>query len=134
MNILTELELAKKAESAKDKALAPYSNFHVGAALLTSGGKIYEGANIENSSYGLTICAERTAAFQAILEGERNFDSIAIASDADDFCPPCGACRQVLLDLCGKELNVVMINKKQEIKSFKLKELIPFSFGEEYLK
>lgn len=131
---MTELELAKKAESAKDKAFAPYSNFHVGAALVTKSGKIYEGANIENSSYGLTICAERTAAFQAILEGEREFDSIAIASDAAEFCPPCGACRQVLLDLCGKNLNVVMINKKQEIKSFKLSELIPFSFGEEYLK
>lgn len=131
---MTELELAKKAESAKDKAFAPYSNFHVGAALVTKSGKIYEGANIENSSYGLTICAERTAAFQAILEGEREFDSIAIASDSEEFCPPCGACRQVLLDLCGKNLNVVMINKKQEIKSFKLSELIPFSFGEEYLK
>lgn len=132
--MLNPKELALKAIEAKSKALPPYSNFHVGAALLTESGKVYLGANIENSSYSLTICAERTAVFQAILDGERNFKSIAIASDADDFCPPCGACRQVLLDLCGKELEVIMINKKGELKSILLKELIPFSFGEEYLK
>lgn len=132
--MLNPKELALKAIEAKSKALPPYSNFHVGAALLTESGKVYLGANIENSSYSLTICAERTAVFQAILDGERNFKSIAIASDADDFCPPCGACRQVLLDLCGKELEVIMINKQGELKSILLKELIPFSFGEEYLK
>ncbi|MEG8947355.1 cytidine deaminase [Rosettibacter firmus] len=131
--MLTNKELAYKAIEAKSKSVAPYSKFRVGAALLTEDGKVYLGANIESSSYSLTICAERTAVFQAILEGERKFKAIAIASDAEDFCPPCGACRQVLLDLCGKELEVVMINQKDEIKSFLLKELIPFSFGEEYL-
>lgn len=132
--MLTHKELAQKAIEAKSKALPTYSNFHVGAALLTADGKVFHGANIENSSYSLTICAERTAVFQAILEGERNFKAIAIASDADDFCPPCGACRQVMSDLCGKELEVVMINKKGDLKTFLLKELIPFSFGEEQLK
>ncbi len=127
-------ELAQKAVEAKAKALPIYSNFHVGAALLTEDGKLYQGANIESSSYGLTICAERTALFTALLEGERKFKAVAIASDADEYCPPCGACRQVLLDFCGKDLNVIMINKKNEIKEFKLGELIPFSFGEEYLK
>ena len=131
---MDDLTLGKKAIAAKSKALPAYSNFHVGAALLTKDGKIYEGANIESSSYSLTICAERTAVFQAILEGEREFDSIAIASDAEEFCPPCGACRQVMLDLCGKDLNVLLINPKEEIKKFKLSELIPHSFGEDFLK
>lgn len=131
---MDSLSLGKKAIAAKSKSLAQYSNFHVGAALKTKSGKIYEGANIESSSYSLTICAERTAVFQAILEGEREFDSIAIASDAEEFCPPCGACRQVLLDLCGKDLNVILINPKEEIQEYKLAELIPHSFGEDFLK
>jgi cytidine deaminase len=127
-------ELARKAVEAKSKALATYSNFHVGAALITGSGKIYRGANIEISSYSLTMCAERTAVFQAILEGERDFQAIAIASDSEKFCPPCGACRQVLLDLCGPDLEVIMINQKDELENFKLGDLIPFSFGEDYLK
>lgn len=131
---MDNLTLGKKAIAAKSKALAMYSNFHVGAALLTKSGKVYEGANIENSSYSLTVCAERTAVFKAILDGEREFDSIAISSDAEEFCPPCGACRQVLLDLCGKDLNVILINHKEEIKEFKLSELIPHSFGDNFLR
>ncbi|MDH7604814.1 MAG: cytidine deaminase [Melioribacter sp.] len=132
--MLTSEELAQKAVEAKSKGLPTYSNFHVGAALLAESGKIYLGANIETSSYSLTICAERTAVFQAIINGERKFKSIAIASDAEDFCPPCGACRQVLLDLCGKELEVILVNKKNELKTFLLKELIPHSFSGEFLK
>ena len=127
-------ELAQKAISAKSKALPPYSNFHVGAALLTEDGKIYLGGNIENSSYSLTICAERVAVFKAISEGERNFKAIAIASDDSDFCPPCGACRQVLNDLCGGKLDVVMVNQKDELNILKLSELLPFPFGDDKLK
>lgn len=127
-------ELVRKAMEAKSKALPVYSNFYVGAALLTEDGEIYQGANIENSSYSLTICAERTAVFQAILDGKRNFQAIAVAGDTDDFLPPCGACRQVLADLCGKDLDVILTNNKGEIKTFKLGELLPYSFGEEFLK
>ena len=127
-------ELVQQAINAKSKSMPTYSNFHVGAALITEDGKIFQGANIENSSYSLTICAERTAVFQAILEGERKFKAIAIAGDTDDYLPPCGACRQVLADLCGKELDVILTNKKGEIKTFKLYELLPYSFGEEFLK
>jgi len=126
-------KLLEKAKKAKKKAYAPYSNFHVGAALLTREGKVYLGANIENASYGLTICAERTAAFQSVLKGEKEFEAIAIASDSNDFTPPCGACRQVLLELCGEELTVIMQNKKGRIKKIKLKELIPFSFQNKML-
>jgi len=127
-------ELAEKAVEAKSKALPPYSNFHVGAALLTEAGKAYPGGNIENSSYSLTICAERVAVFKAISEGERDFKAIAIASDDEGFCSPCGACRQVLNDLCGSDIDVIMVNKKNELKIVKLADLLPLPFGDDKLK
>ena len=126
-------QLAEEAIKAKLKAHPPYSNFHVGAALLTENNKLYLGANIENSSYSLTICAERTAVFNAYLEGERKFKAMAIASDAPDFCPPCGACRQVISDLCGN-VDVILVNHKKEIKVLKLSDLLPFAFGDENLR
>jgi cytidine deaminase len=127
-------ELIQKAIEAKSKALPTYSNFHVGAALLTKEGTTYQGANIETSSYSLTICAERTALFTAILEGERKFEAIAVAGDTEDYLPPCGACRQVLSDLCGGNLDVILVNKKGKSKKLKLKDLLPYSFGEEFFK
>ncbi len=127
-------ELIQKAIEAKSKALPTYSNFHVGAALLTKDGKVYQGANIETSSYSLTICAERTAVFSAILEGVRKFKAIAVAADTEEYISPCGACRQVLSDLCGGNLDVILVNKKGESKKLKLRELLPYSFGEEFLK
>ncbi len=130
---MNNIKLAEKAIEAKSIALPPYSNFHVGAALLTDEGKVYLGGNIESSSYSLTICAERTAVFKAISEGERKFKAIAIASDAQDFCPPCGSCRQVMLDLCGN-IDVIMVNQKKELKTVKLSELLPLAFGDEKLK
>ncbi len=126
-------ELAEIAVKAKSKAYANYSDFHVGAALLTKDGKVYEGANIENSSYSLTICAERTAVFNAVLQGENEFKAIAVAGDSESFTPPCGACRQVLLELCGEDLDVVLVDPQMNTKTFKLKELIPFSFSKENL-
>ncbi len=125
-------ELAEKAVEAKKRAYPPYSNFHVGAALLTEDEKLYLGGNIETPSYSLTICAERTAVFKAFSEGQRKFKAIAIASDSADFCPPCGSCRQVLLDLCG-DIDVIMINQKQELKVIKLSGLLPFAFGDKDL-
>lgn len=130
---MNHTQLAEKAVEAKKTALPPYSNFHVGAALLTSEGKLYLGGNIETASYSLTICAERTAIFKAISEGERRFSAIAIASDSPDYCPPCGACRQVIKDLCG-DIDVVMTNGNNDIKVMKISELIPFAFGDEDLK
>ena len=126
-------ELANKAVEAKSKAVASYSKFHVGAALLTKNNKVYQAGNIETSSYSLTICAERTALFKAVSEGEREFTAIAIASDDHNFCPPCGACRQVMNDLCGN-IDVIMINHKNELKQIKLSELFPFPFGDDNLK
>ena len=130
---MNHTELAEKAIQAKSIAHPPYSNFHVGAALLTDEEKLYLGGNIETSSYSLTVCAERTAVFKAYSEGERKFKAIAIASDSPDFCPPCGACRQVLLDLCG-DIDVIMVNHKKELKVMKLTDLIPLAFGDKDLK
>lgn len=126
-------ELAKKAIEAKSIAYPPYSNFHVGAALLTKDNEVYLGGNIESSSYSLTICAERTAIFKAFSEGKRDFKAIAIASDDPGLCPPCGACRQVIHDLCG-DIDIVMVNQKKEIKQVKLSDLLPLPFGDEKLR
>ncbi len=125
--------LAEKAVEAKSKALATYSNFHVGAALLTEDDKIYTGCNIESSSYSLTICAERTAIFKAISEGERKFKAIAVAGDTEGFISPCGACRQVISDLCG-DIDVVLVNSINETKVMKTSELLPFAFSDKDLK
>ncbi len=124
--------LAHKAVEAKVNALPLYSNFHVGAALLTQYDKVYLGCNVENSTYGLTMCAERTAIFKAISEGERKFKAIAIASDSPDFITPCGACRQIIFDHCG-EIDIICTNAKEEYKVFKTSELLPFAFGDKDL-
>lgn len=125
--------LSDKAVEAKKLALPTYSNFRVGAALLTNDDKIFLGCNIETSSYSLTICAERTAVFKAVSEGERKFKAIAIASDAENYISPCGACRQVMSDLCG-DIDVIMLNSKGEQKIEKLSTLLPFAFSDDDLK
>jgi cytidine deaminase len=127
------LILAKAAEQTKVKAHAPFSNFRVGAALLTKDNQIYTGCNIENSSYGLTICAERVAIFKAISEGASRFKAIAIVSDDLGFTSPCGACRQVLSDLAGN-IDFVMMNSKGKIKVIKLAALLPFAFSGKVIK
>lgn len=121
-------ELLQIAKDAKTRAYAPYSNFRVGAALLTVDGEIYSGVNVENASYGLTNCAERTAIFKAVSEGERYFKAIAIASDSENFITPCGACRQVMMEIGGKDLDVVISKNNDEIRILKLEELLPLSF------
>ena len=125
--------LVSKAVEAKSKALPTYSNFHVGAALITKDDKIYTGCNIESSSYSLTICAERTAIFKAISEGERKFKALAVAGDTERFISPCGACRQVISDLCG-DIDVILVNSKNETKVIKTSELLPFAFSDKDLK
>jgi cytidine deaminase len=126
-------KLVKAARQAKTQSLAPYSNFHVGAALETADGKIFTGCNIESSSYGLTCCAERVALFKALSEGERDFTRIAVAADTEEFCTPCGACRQVLWDY-GQNLEIVCVNKHGAIHAIHLKNLLPEAFDEHFLK
>jgi cytidine deaminase len=126
-------ELAKVAQNIRLKAYAPFSTFRVGSAILASDGKIYTGCNIENSSYGLTICAERVAIFKAISEGASKFKAIALVSDDSGFTPPCGACRQVLFELAGN-IDLIMMNSKDQFKIVKLRSLLPFAFTRKNLK
>jgi cytidine deaminase len=122
----------KAALLAKRRAYAPYSKFRVGAALLASDGRIYSGCNIEISTFALTICAERTAIFKAISEGDRNFKAIAVVSDDPEYTPPCGACRQVLMDLAGN-IDFLMVNGAGKVKIVKLEKLLPHAFGQRNL-
>jgi len=130
---MTIEELLEEALSVKETAYAPFSNFKVGAILLTSKGQIYRGCNIEISSYGLTICAERLAIFKAVSDGERNFESIFIASDSEKVTPPCGACRQVLWELAG-DIEVFMINRYGEYQQKSIRDLLPHGFDKSYLE
>ncbi|MDI6779663.1 MAG: cytidine deaminase [Bacteroidota bacterium] len=120
-------ELIEVARNAKNYSYSPYSKFRVGAAVLTKAGKIYSGCNIENSSYSLTICAERTALFKAISVGEREFVAIVILTDEKDFTTPCGACRQVISDLAGN-IEIILTNGSGKIKKFRTNDLLPHPF------
>lgn len=125
-------DLYKTAVEARQNSYSPYSKFRVGAALLTTSGKVFTGCNIENSSFSLTICAERTALFKAISEGEKKFSKLLIVSDAEEFISPCGACRQVISDLAG-DVEVILTNANGEMQSKKVNDLLPFAFGESSL-
>ncbi len=123
------MELLKLAEQAKENAYVPYSKFKVGAALLTKSGKIYTGCNIENASYGASNCAERTAIFKAVSEGETEFEKIAVASSSYDQTWPCGICRQVMVEF-SKELIVVLGDtKSNKIYEYTIDELLHHSFS-----
>ncbi|MEN3186771.1 MAG: cytidine deaminase [Atribacterota bacterium] len=119
--------LVKKAWEAKAYAYAPYSHFGVGAALLGDGGKIFTGCNVENSSFGLTICAERVALVKAVSSGAQHFQKIAIVSDASTFCLPCGACRQVLFEF-APALEIISATSSLDFQVFHLDELLPYGF------
>lgn len=132
-NIELYTKLAAEADKARKTALPFFSKFHVGSALLTTKNEIITGCNIEVSSYSLTICAERTAIFKALSDGHRDFTAIAVASDNPDFLTPCGACRQVISDLCGN-IDVVMINSEKKLKIQKIAELLPSAFQADQIK
>ena len=122
--------LIEKAFEAQKFCYTPYSNFNVGAALLGANGKIYQGCNIENAAYTPTNCAERTAVFKAVSEGEREFRAIAVCGDAEEYLAPCGVCRQVLLEFTEPEKFVVLMAAKSgEYRKMTLAELLPASFS-----
>ncbi len=124
--------LLQAALEARGHAHAPFSHFLVGAAIEAADGRIYGGCNVENSSYGLTMCAERTAIFRAVAEGAKRFTRIAVVADTPQLTPPCGACRQVLWDLCG-DLEVVLFNLAGASETFRLSDLLPRAFDATYL-
>lgn len=129
---MSDLELMKLAVEARKASYSPYSHFKVGAALLTKSGKTYLGCNVENAAYTPTNCAERTAVFKAVSEGEREFSAIAIVGGSGEepaeFCAPCGICRQVLAEFCGQDFRV-LLGTPNSFKAYTLSELLPFSFG-----
>jgi cytidine deaminase len=127
--------LIAEAYAAKEKAYIPYSGFAVGAALLGKSGKIYRGCNIENAAYSPTNCAERTAVFKAVSEGELEFVGIAIAGDGDDYLSPCGVCRQVLREFAEPEsFEVIMAGKNCDYRKMTLAQLLPVSFSKSDLE
>ena len=134
---MTDFELITLAVEARKQAYAPYSTFRVGAALLGKSGKIYTGCNVENAAYTPTNCAERTAVFKAVSEGERDFSAIAIVGgkgDAPaDFCAPCGVCRQVLAEFCEPDFRIIL-GTPENIKTYTFAELLPYSFGKNDLE
>ena len=124
-------DLITKATKAREKAHAPYSDFAVGAALLAKSGRVYTGCNVENASYGLSICAERTAVFKAVSEGERDFEAIAVVTV--NGVTPCGACRQVLMEF-GEDIQVIVADEGGEYRVVTLHELLPEAFIPEHLE
>lgn len=127
-NVLDKDLLIQKALDAREKAYVPYSKYPVGAALQTKDGKIYTGINIENAAYGVCNCAERTALFKAFSEGDREYIAMAVAADSPRPVPPCGACRQVMAELCPQDMIVYLTNLKGDVLETSVKELLPGAF------
>lgn len=127
-------QLMEQAVAIREKAYVPYSKFPVGAVLLTVDGKVYNGVNIENAAYSMTNCAERTAIFKAVSEGDKNFAALAVAADTPGPVSPCGACRQVLAELCPPDMPVYLTNLKGDVQETTIQELLPGSFSTEDLE
>jgi len=125
-------QLLEAALAVRQNAFAPFSKFQVGAALEDVDGHIHTGCNVENATYGLTVCAERVAVFKAISEGARKFRRVAVAADTDVLTPPCGACRQILWEFCG-DVEIVLVNLHGKTESHRLKDLFPRPFDVSFL-
>jgi cytidine deaminase len=124
--------LIAAARTAREHAHAPFSNFRVGAAVRAKSGRIFTGCNVENATYGLTLCAERVALFKAISEGERGFDEIAVVADTEMLTPPCGSCRQILWEFCG-DAEVVLANLMGKVELYRMSALFPKPFDQSFL-
>jgi cytidine deaminase len=124
--------LLHAAIEAREHAHAPFSNFKVGAALEAEDGRIYTGCNIENATYGLTLCAERVAVFKAVSEGARKFKRIAVAADTGTLTPPCGACRQILWEFCG-DAELMLVNLEGKSETMRMKDIFPRPFDASFL-
>lgn len=127
-----DTDLIAAAAEARERAHVPFSHFQVGAALETVTGEIIKGCNIENASYGLTLCAERVAIFKAVSDGQRKFSALAVVVDTDELTPPCGACRQIIWEFCG-DIPVTMANLKGRVETMRMSELLPKAFDAGFL-
>lgn len=121
-------KLLSAALAAREKAYAPYSNFHVGSALLSGSGRIYSGCNVENASFGLTICAERNAIFQMVAAGDTEIVELLVIGESEEFLPPCGACRQVIAEFAQPQTKIYMGDRRGQLQKTSVAELIPFIF------
>jgi len=128
----TQRRLLQRARQARKKAFAPFSRFKVGAAVETPGGRIYTGANVENASYGLTLCAERVAILYAVAQGERRFKRVAVVADSEKLTGPCGACRQIIWEFCG-DAEIILGNLKGKTAVHRMRRLLPLPFDKSYL-
>jgi cytidine deaminase len=126
------MTLTEAALAARSNAHAPYSHFLVGAALEADDGRVFTGCNVENATYGLTVCAERVAIWKAISEGARKFQRIAVAADTDVLTPPCGACRQILWEFCG-DIEVTLVNPRGKTETLRMKDLFPRPFDDSFI-
>lgn len=129
---VSNTDLIAAAAEARERAHVPFSHFQVGAALETVTGEIIKGCNIENASYGLTLCAERVAIFKAVSDGQREFSALAVVVDTDELTPPCGACRQIIWEFCG-DIPVTMANLKGRVETMRMSELLPKAFDAGFL-
>jgi cytidine deaminase len=126
------MTLTEAALAARRNAHAPYSKFQVGAALEDADGRVYLGCNVENATYGLSICAERVAVFKAISEGAKKFQRIAVSADTETLTPPCGSCRQILWEFCG-DIEVTLTNLRGKTETLRLKDLFPRPFDDSFI-
>ena len=126
---MVKLELIQEANKAREFAYVPYSNFKVGAALLAKDGQVFHGCNIENAAYSMTNCAERTALFKAYSEGITQFESLVVVADTEGPVSPCGACRQVISELCDPEMEVVLTNLRGDVQKIQVRDLLPGAFS-----
>jgi cytidine deaminase len=126
-------ELTEAALGARENAWAPFSNFRVGAALEDENGRIFTGCNVENATYGLSVCAERVAVLKAISEGARRFRRVAVAADTDVLTPPCGACRQILWEFCG-DVDLILVNPRGKTETFHMRDLFPRPFDASFFR
>jgi cytidine deaminase len=132
--VVSDVELIERAKVARLAAHAPYSNFGVGAALLSADGRVFTGCNIENSAYGLSMCAERVAIFKAVSEGANEFTKVAVVTDSESLTPPCGCCRQMIWEFASATTEVILANLTGDVRSFEIKELLPEAFDARFLE
>ena len=132
--VISDDELIERAKNARHAAHAPYSNFEVGAALVSTDGRVFTGCNIENSAYGLSMCAERVAIFKAVSEGAQEFTKIAVVTDTETLTPPCGCCRQMIWEFASGTTEVILANLTGEVRTFDIKELLPEAFDARFLE
>lgn len=131
--MVSKEELIRLAKEARERAYAPYSEFKVGAALLTEDGEVFTGGNVENASYGLSVCAERVAVVKAVSEGHTKFRRLVVVADTEEPCPPCGVCRQMLYEF-APDMSVLMVNLEGKEKELTVRQLLPEPFGDEVRK